>query len=304
MIAGLAPKPLLFFANLGYPNMATYNCDGFFQVKDSYANSINAPKIMFISGSNTLFGVDTEKIEKEFRIPTVNYGVAAPLHFYIFHRAKKYIHSGDTVILPLEYDFYDDDKMNPSLGYVAYIAGYDPAFFYDMSFVDKIIFIKSMNIQTLIKITWKRIILAENEDDEHYDRKYLNKNGDMTYNPVAKKKDLTTYMGEMFPNDSISSDAQKELEDFISYCHQSNITVYAAWPNLLHGEKKFSDKDLGRIHAIEAFYRENDVEILGNYNDCIYDAELFYDSCYHLNEEGKRIHTDYLIRLLKEKLNR
>ncbi|MBQ1417510.1 MAG: hypothetical protein IIY91_09450, partial [Selenomonas sp.] len=82
----------------------------------------------------------------------------------------------------------------------------------------------------------------------------------------------------------------------------NGIKVYATWPNYLWKEKEFTGKDLDGIHAIEKFYHEHDVEILGNYTDCLYDAELFYDTIYHLNEEGKRIHTDYLIELLKEKL--
>ncbi|MDY6295711.1 MAG: hypothetical protein SPL45_05370 [Schwartzia succinivorans] len=310
MLLGLAIKPLFFFANLGYPNKAAYHLDGWVQVKDKYARTIAKPKVIFISGSNTLFGVDTERIEKEIGMPTVNYGVAIGLNFYILDRVKSHLKKEDVVILPLEYCFYEysSDKRFESRDYVFYIIGYDNAFFYALPFSEKISCIQSVAIQDLIKLSWRRIRPVDTDYNEYYDRKYLNTNGDLTYNPVSKsmsENDLKKRCGKsVFHIAPLSNEAQKELSNFISYCQQNGIKVYAAWPNFYWTEKSFSGKDLGGINAIEEFYREHNVEILGNYTDCLYDAGLFYNSEYHLNEEGKRIHTDYLIRLLKEKLNR
>lgn len=67
----------LFYYNLGKPEPSIEQLNQRFLKKDNYAKSIKERKIMFISGSNTLFGVDTEKLEHALHIPVVNYGIHA-----------------------------------------------------------------------------------------------------------------------------------------------------------------------------------------------------------------------------------
>ena len=307
MLLGLIVQPLLFYINLGVPNKAAYNVNNWFQIKDEYAGSIDSPKIVFISGSNTLFGVDTEKIENELGIPTVNYGVHAGFKFYILQRAKHHLHKRDVVVLPLEYGFYDYSDTEWGEEHALHVMGYDHAYFEAMPVTNKISCIQAIKIQDLIKLTFMRKGPLAPDENNHYSGKYLNVNGDMTYNPLDERlseKELNSRIGKhVFRVKPLSKDAKKELSNFINYCHQNEVIVYAAWPNYLWKEKVFSGSDLDGINAIESFYREHNVEIIGSYTDCLYDAKLFYDTTDHLNEEGKRIHTDYLIRLLKEKLN-
>ena len=141
-----------------------------------------------------------------------------------------------------------------------------------------------------------------------YDAKYLNSNGDMTYysDKLQKPNDhmLATISDKVFGEPPLTTDSKEELANFINYCHENNITLYAAWPIYLWIDKSFSGDDLAGIHAIEDFYIQHNVEILGNYTDCLYDAELFYDSTSHLNDEGKRKHTEYLIQLLQDKIHK
>ena len=306
ILVGLTLHLTLFYVNLGIPNQAARNNNGWLQIKDTYAQSINSPKLVFISGSNTLFGVDTERLEHELSIPTVNYGVNAGLLFYNLHRALPHLHSGDTVILPLEYSFYTYKCIPVETGYAQYITGYDISTFKALPLSIKISIISQLTTRELLKAAYHQLKPPPVDNNNGYDSKYLNANGDMTNNLVAKKTSANVLKGKLndtvFKNAPVTADAQEELTSFIDYCHTNNITVYAAWPNCLWKEKEFTGKDLDGIHAIEKFYHDHNVEILGNYTDCLYDAELFYDSEYHLNEEGKRIHTDYLINLLKDKL--
>lgn len=306
ILAGLSVHLLLFYVNLGN-NQAEHNGNDWFRVKDSYAASIRQPKLIFISGSNTLFGVDTAKIEKELNIPTVNYGVVANYSFYTLHHSQPQLKNGDIVVLPLEYTcFYDRQPTKVDTGFSLYITGYDTAYFQNLPMIEKISVICQLTPRELLKSTWQQIKTPPADENDGYNSKYLNINGDMTNNAVDKKAAPEALKSKLkdsvFKTPPVTEYAQKELSDFINYCHTNNITVYAAWPNCLWKEKEFTGKDLDGIHAIEEFYHSQNVEILGNYTDCLYDADLFYDTTYHLNEEGKRIHTDYLINLLKDKL--
>lgn len=306
ILAGLSLHVLLFYINLGVPISSQKNYHGWYQVKNTYASSINQPKLIFVSGSNSLFGVDTERIERELHIPTVNYGVAASLNLYTIHQVRQYLKKGDIVILPLEYRFYEVSHTAFESNYVQYILGYDTSFFRAMPFNSKISFITQMTTRELIKATYQQLYPPKPPEKDGYSSKYLNRNGDMTNNHIEEMTPANVLSSKISPNvfksAPLTTDAKQELEDFLIYCRQNGLKVYAAWPNYLWKEKEFTGKDLEGIHAIEKFYHDHNVEILGNYTDCLYDAELFYDSEYHLNEEGKRIHTDYLIQLLKEKL--
>lgn len=302
IIAGLTLHLALFYVNLGVPNQSTAGYNYMFQVKDSYAQSINSPKIIIASGSNTRYGIDTARIEKTLQIPTVNYGISAPLAYCILKQAKLLLHCGDIVILPLEYSFYDYQSVPVDTGFARYVAGLDANFFKELPIYMKISIINQLTTRELLTAAYHQLKTTP----VYKDKDYLNRNGDATNNPVANKTSAKILQSKIkdnvFKTLPVTDDAKKELTSFIDYCHANNITVYAAWPNYLWKEKEFTGKDLEGIHAIEKFYRDHNVEILGNYTDCLYDAELFYDSVYHLNEEGKRIHTDYLIELLKEKL--
>lgn len=307
LLVGLSIHLLLFCLNLGH-SQAEHNGNDWFNVKDSYAKSITQPKLVFISGSNTLFGVDTAKIEKALNIPTVNYGVVANYNFYTLHRAKPHLKSGDIVILPLEYTcFYDYKPTRVDTGFAQYITGYDTDFFKNLPISEQLSIICQLTPRELMKSTWQQIKPPTIDENDGYSSKHLNTNGDMTNNPVDKRTSSKILLSKLkdspFKSQPPTKEAQTELTKFINFCHENNIKIYAAWPNFLWKAKEFTGKDLDGIRAIEDFYHTHNVEILGEYTDCLYDADLFYDTEYHLNEEGKRIHTDYLINLLKNKLS-
>ena len=307
LVTGFIFHLALFYFNLGIPNAQEKYLNEWFKKKDAYASSITGQKIMFISGSNTLFGVDAEKIGKEFDIPTINYGTHGGLSYYTLHQAKYHLHSGDIVILPLEYAFYTYHNDSFKGEYCLYVLGYDKLYFTNLKFCQKIFLISQINTLDLLKYTIRQYF-PKPQKEHPYDGKYLNTNGDMTHYSSKQQKppqQLDKLIpSTVFKETPLTTDTIAELTDFIEYCKSNNITIYAAWPNYLWRNKYFTGSDLEGIHAIEDFYREHDVDILGNYTDCLYDTNLFYDTTYHLNAEGKRIHTEYLIRLLRDKIHK
>lgn len=164
--------------------------------------------------------------------------------------------------------------------------------------------VKTIDLLKLTFLKFSSSPLPENTLDVND----LNTNGDVINYYSKQQEPEYVLLGKiprpLFKEPPLSTDAQKALIDFIDYCNTHNITIYATWPNFLWYDKKFSGNELDGIHAIEKFYIEHNVEILGDYTDCLYDAKFFYDSPNHLNAEGKRIHTEYLINLLQNKLFR
>ena len=116
----------LFFYKVPQNTLWIKNC---FTIKDKYADSIKTKKIVFSSGSNTLYGLNTIEIEKNIGIKSVNLAIHAGLQTdYILYRTKKVLKPGDIVVLPFEYQMLtwngeDDDTRTD------YILTHDKIFF-------------------------------------------------------------------------------------------------------------------------------------------------------------------------------
>lgn len=141
--------PSLFLLQLGVHRSNAQYIENWFVWKEKYAHSIEEQKLIVISGSNSLFSIQAGEIEKQLEIPTVNYGVHAGLGLkYLLHRSKKIINEGDVVILPLEYQMYQDDE--PFGGeYNSFISAFDPHYFTNNSLVYKLKFIYSMKFSEI-----------------------------------------------------------------------------------------------------------------------------------------------------------
>lgn len=301
--------PVIFFINLGKKNLVEQYLSEWIEVKEKYSNE-NENKIVILSGSNTIFGVNAEKMEKELNIPVLNAGTHAALHEYIFYWAENNIlKDGDIVILPLEYEQYEKNEYAEE--YLNYILGYEERYFNTFNLYGKLEFIYKVSPNTLLNNT-KDLLLFKipakyGYPDTGYSSKYLNNNGDMTNNKEENRRTneklMQTTKEKVFIEDEIPSKEFKDnMERFIEYCNVHNIKIYATWPAYLYKDKFFSDNDLKKIYDIQNYYNSKNIKVLGNYTDSLYNIELFYDSYYHLNEKGKEIRTEYLINLIRKEI--
>lgn len=297
--------PTIFFINLNKKNLIEQYLDEWLDKKEQYSIE-HENKIVILSGSNTIFGVDTERMEKELEIPVLNAGTHAGLHEYIFYWAKnKILKDGDIVIMPLEYEQYESNFYAEE--YLNYIWGYAGDYFNSLGLYDKLKIIYKTSPKSLLR-NMKDLIMhkipAKNTNSK-YSSKDLNYNGDMTNNKVENKmtnEDLKkTIQEKVFIEDKVPGNkSKKEIENFANYCKEHNIKIYATWPAYLYDKKEFSNSDIEKIENIIKYYENQGIKVLGNYSDTIYDIDLFYDTYYHLNDKGKKIHTDYLMNLIKK----
>lgn len=293
--------PILFFFNLGYQAEGDRHLNEWWEIKEEYAAEAKSPKILLISGSNTLFGIDAALMEKELQMPVVNFGTHAGLNRYVLSRSQKSLKTGDIVILPLEYPMYEDNPMEE--GYTTYIMGYDTEFFWKLPWYKKIKFIYKVPSKTLLRYCWQHVKPPVHEDSR-YDSKYLNRYGDMTNNSVEHsipaQELIKKIPNKVFRQKNIpSQEAKSEIVEFLAYCRQNDIHVYAAWPAFLWKEEAFSDEDAEAMENIKRFWDEQGITVLGDYRDSLYDSTMFYDTIYHLNIIGKEKRTTQMLSLIR-----
>ncbi len=269
-------------------------------LKTSIANSIKTPKLLIVSGSNSFFGISSQMITKETAIPTVNVGLHAGLGIdYILDKARFLGKPGDTVLIPLEYELYMSDTRTSSV-LVDYVFAHDTKYLSTHPWLVALLSLKRLSLGIYTK-------LHPSLQSKTSDRPtvVLNKSGDAINN---KKINMTETQYRTLNNASPikirsrllhNKSSLEVLRDFAEWCAQNRIKLIATWPNTVWFKDYEKPIYLQMFQDIEKFYQDINVPILGKYSGSMYDKSMFYDTYYHLNDEGVDRRSRQLINLLR-----
>ncbi|MGO7779494.1 hypothetical protein ACC717_05100 [Rhizobium ruizarguesonis] len=102
----------LWTASLGsYRELSSYWIPEMYTVKARAAESVTGPKIIIMSGSNALFGLDSQALAQMIGKPVVNMASHAGLPFgFLAEEVMPHVNPGDTVVAPLEFEYYRRDS--------------------------------------------------------------------------------------------------------------------------------------------------------------------------------------------------
>lgn len=296
----LVVQPILFFFNLGAPDSRTQYIYDWVQLKQHIPRNISDNKVILLSGSNTLFGLDSKIIGNDLGISVVNMGIHAGLQEYIFYAVKPSLKSGDVLLLPLEYSYYRLSSSIEGEG-LNYVVHRDELYVYSRPCLERIKMIYSCNMLDLLRGAKEKIIgfvvpkgsySIDNLDEYGNIRSNIIENSIML--PPSKYRPL-------FNDDFVPNERSKlVLHEFLIWCRENDIKVYVTWPSYLCYGQKFSDNDRRCIENIKQFWQSENIEIIGNPEDSLYEAKYFFDTTYHLNDVGREIRTKKLLDELYE----
>ncbi|WP_405731891.1 hypothetical protein [Anaerovibrio slackiae] len=292
-------QPLLFLMNFGGLTQREKYLDEWIDYKKAVSSAIESPKIVLLSGSNTLFGIDAESMEQDLGIPVVNMGLHAGLGEYIFAVCKPLLQPGDVVILPLEYEYYQLKGLSGEG--LAYVTNYDTAYFRGLPYSEQLKLLYNYDCRDMGLALFDRLRNKKSEESATYSVKNFDIRGDIRSNAVeGSKMQPPSHYKQVFSEDSVPNEKSAgTIGDFVDWCHLHDVKVYAAWPSYLCYGGEFNEKDKVQNEHIESFWRSKDVEVIGNFADNLYPAELFFDTEYHLNDAGRKIRTLRLLEDLK-----
>lgn len=295
---------LLLSLHTGSPR--TRWIDEIYHIKLTYVQSVKTEKIIILSGSNGIFGISCEQIYEENNIPCINGSTHAGLGVkYILHKGKLWLKSRDIVILPLEYSFYSNSQ-NSSNVLVDYVVAKDRKYLTQFTWLEKTRFILGLSWNDLFLGIEAKLRLTKPRQS-HYNSKNLNQYGDETSNQKEAMTDKQKKaIAQLKPVDEIAdylkdTKGMKSIENFINYCRENNIQVVAMWPSFLWFDVYDKTKQ-AEVQSIQDFYDNLAIPVLGKPDD-FRDKNLFYDTNYHLNDEGKKIRTTQLITSLEQYLD-
>ena len=273
--------------------------------KIKIANKINEKKIVIVSGSNALFGIDSKMISKKFNLKVVNFGVNAGVMLpYTLYKAKEVINQGDIVILPLEYSMYNYDGI-PNEQMIDYILSRDFSLFYELTFKEQ--------FYIFWNIPFKRIYNGYFNNSTQkvmrglYGSHNIDENGDQINTQIKNKskaiqKELdnhkANYYGKEYEENTLS---WKYLEKFVEWCSKKDIQTIFVPSTLL----KF---DIYKNDPVEKSYYSNIPKLIkarkwnyiGNPYDYMYDKKFYFNTDFHLNHKGRIKRTEQLVKDLSD----
>jgi hypothetical protein len=288
---------------IGAPTETSRWVDEIYKIKFNIANSIKTPKLVVVAGSNVLFGISCQMIDKATGLPCVNAGTYAGLGLdYILNRAHSLVKPGDIVLLSLEYGLYQDNG-GPSAQLIDYVFSRDPKYLLTLDFRRQTYFISWISYDRLaVGIAAK--LKPPQRITGGYESQNLNRYGDETSNLKSNITEIKKQMIEQAKPlevdvDIITDYSQKSISDFIKWCRNQQIKVLVTWPGTIWFESYKEKEKQEYFKSLESFYRQEGVPILGEPIDFMYNKSLFYDTSYHLNEQGVKQRTNQVISLLR-----
>lgn len=285
-----------------------------YAIKD-YINSqeTNKQRIMVIAGSSTLFGFNGDLINTQTNFTLVNYGAGAgspieTLSDQIMQRAKE----NDIVFMPLEFVYYTRQSSKTDPQYIQNLIAFDSQAIYRLPFH---VILKSLAkspiaeipISALNKILKKekdpiqtmQVLWQQTPNFYGYNYKSLDKYGDYAHAKGSFVNDNTPYLDlHLKPLLHFISEYNRLLE----FAASKNIKIFLTYPPTMENPS-FSLKDpqtFAKIENLKAELKKHNIEIYGDFRDFHFERKYFFDTAYHLNEEGAILRTQAFIKLLED----
>ena len=247
---------------------------------------IDEPKIIVVGGSSVAFGLESEIIEEYTGMPVVNFGLYAALGTKVMlDLSKDGINEGDIVVLAPE---LDPQTMSMYFSSETTLQAIDdqPSMIFSLDINNVFSVIGAMFKHIGQKLEYMRD--GAPNPSGVYNSKNFNEYGDLEYdrpeNAMALYYDPNTMINL---NESILDDEFIDyLNDYIDYCERRGATVYYSYcpMNYMALEEGTTDES---ITEFENAMRERiNCRFISDINEYIMHPGYFYDTNFHLNNDG------------------
>lgn len=257
--------------------------------------TIQEPKIILVGNSNLAFGIDSKKIEDAIGMPVVNLGLHGGLGNKFHENMAKYnIGAGDVVIV------CNTNYADPNLR----VADYS------------LVWITLENHYELWRLVpleeWPKLFAAlpsyldrvrhlwlskegNKDNGTVYSRLSFNEYGDVIW---ERPKSIYKWEQSSTPTLDVGDETINNLNDFNTFCKERGATLLIAGFPVGNGEftgdiKSYTEPWAKLRAAVEC-------PVISDIEDYFFDYSLFYDTNYHLIDEGVQLRTDQLIQDLEQ----
>lgn len=302
--AGFSWEILLFFVkDKPVPN-AVFTQSIIDAKLDAAEFKYESPKVLFVGGSNVLFGVDSKQFSESTGIPSINFGCAAGMGpELILDLISNHLSSGDLVVMNWEYENFRFERSGiVDLTYLNLLMSYQNKFKGKLPFIDQ----RHLSLSVPFSHFREALLCHFNPlvNNNIYRCNWLiDDEGNARSNKgvqVGKKELIASPSSSLTTEITFTSDIKDIFSNFVQDCRNRDVQLVASWPNTFANPVYFGNSIVdGNIKIICEFWNSMGVEVVGDYKDSMLGSEYFFDTSYHLNAEGVRLRTDKLTSQLK-----
>lgn len=255
------------------------------------------PRLIVVGGSETLFGVDAELIQRKLGVSTINYGTHAALNSYLLYRVRQALRPGDSVLLCPAYEIWRDYDVSDVEW--DYFATYDKRFFWRGGMADGLRTLYSVPGTGYYEslIGWgKRGIGRYQDEKADYDVATMDANGDLR-GPIWPKPFRSATAFELpLPQ---NSDAAADFRDFGQWARNNRVRVFFSWPNCCRPDPLPAESERRTPESVKLTFDQWGFILLNDPRDAWFPKQWFVDTSYHPDAGCRRVRTEALIRRLR-----
>ena len=290
LLVYLALAAIVSFDFFVIGNQYTQAYTGSILDKTARMASIQGPKIILVGNSNLSFGMDSAKLEEATGMPVVNLGLHGGLG-NSFHEemAKPYIREGDIVIL-CHSDYGSDGIGDNTLAWVTLEKHTE--LWGILRPQDLVKFLQAYPDYVLNAAkNW----LSHSDVpilDSAYGRAAFNKYGDIAYWPETEYTQFEFTAGcQSLP--AVGETDLARMNAFNDYVLSRGAQLILSYYPIAWGE--FTPAEADYVAIQDTLNAELNFPIISDIRDYFIPYEYFYDTVFHLTEEGAAIRTSQLI---------
>ena len=302
----------IFYMALGNPVSKSRWIADVYQLKEQAAFAVTGEKVVLVSGSNIVFGLDSQKLAKSWNLPVINFGVHGGVGVaYILERSKRVLKTGDIAILPLEYNFYQDAGII-SETLITHTFSDDLGYFQSLSLVDKARFIAKTRFKILkkgLKASFRDDAdghgknLVDNSRMGEYRVENMNAYGDqINLEPEkisSKDRDKIKKIKAPKPlkmRNSVPSDYSRSvIRNYISWAKENGVCLVFMPPNYMYFDGYKESVYRQFFLKIKSFIAGNGIPYIGDPYDYMYDRSYYFGTIYHLDSLGVEKRTEQVL---------
>jgi|GEM_PF-2039000 len=277
-----------------------------YAISDKYdkAKQMPSPKLICIGGSSLAFGIDSKVLQDSLHIPVVNMGLEADLGIsFLLTETEMVAQKDDVVIWSFEYFPTEEKAIDGEDYYKAIAYNAFPSIFNFLTFKNKmdflrlkyLYFLRDKTLATLHNRTMKTIVKDSNKFN--YQRKGFNAYGDETFHITQPPQDTILWGNTLLPVHNSHNEITM-INECADRLKKQGIKIYFLFPCCA---KSMADKNKDMLKDYENQLRKGlNITLLNSVVEMTYPDNLFYDTVFHLNKNGRQLYTRKVLEMLRK----
>ncbi|MDN3643387.1 hypothetical protein QWY87_11795 [Lutimonas halocynthiae] len=256
--------------------------------KDSLLANVASPRIIFVGGSNLVFGLDSERFKDEFSLNPINAGLAVNFGLYfMMEDVLTYIRPGDYIVLAPEYQHYYGKNAFGGNDLLRLLMDTDKDGFKNLSSGHIPNLMKAVPVYFLGKFNWNQYFY--NNDHNVYGKHIFNQYGDSNFHWGLKQRTFPLVNPLKGP---INNSVIEAIKTFDNQIKDKGATLFVTYPGFQESSYQLIKNE---IEMVQFALEKADLEILGTPKRYVMPDSLMFDQIYHLSKQGVDRRTSFLI---------